>query len=212
MALVVDPQGGKGERHRRCGVERHRAGIVDLGSPNPFAGGGFHVPDSAGAGQLDQGGEPLGHLFNVAPEAGKAVEHGLQHGVHQGKDHIDQQIQNAVKGGQRQNVSGEHGAEHREGVEKQGGYTLNQQPYRQRVQVQTAVHGLHCRRHQKDCQMGQKDEGQAGEVVGDKQGVPVQGKGVHHAGRAGEEQVAEHRHGGCQTHCGRQGYPGLQHI
>lgn len=96
-------------------------------------------------------------------------------------------------------MAGEHGTEDGKGVEEEAGGGLDQQPDGQRLQIQTVPHSLAGQGEAKDGGVGQQQEAEPGQIVGEKQSLPPQGQGVHHAGGAAGIQIAEHRHSGQQA-------------
>ena len=78
-------------------------------------------------------------------------------------------------------MAGKHGAEHGEGVEKEAQPALGQQPLDQGPEGQTSHGGLGGSGQNNDGQLGQQQEGQSCQVLGEKQGLPPEGQGVHHA-------------------------------
>ena len=106
-------------------------------------------------------------------------------------------------------MPGEHGAEGGEGEEEQTGAAVSQKPHGQTGQgVGPHVGGQQGQLHQHPAQghrrHGQQQEGQPGQILGDEQGLPAHGQGVHHAGGAVIIKVAEAGHGAQQPHQGGQ--------
>ena len=79
-------------------------------------------------------------------------------------------------------MSGKHGAEHGEGVEKEAQSALNQQPLGQWPEGQTPQGRLRSGSQNKDGQLGQQQEGQPRQILGEEQGLPTERQGVHHTG------------------------------
>ena len=212
MATVIHPQGGRGQRQTHGGVNEDDGGV---------AGQDGRLMDSGairqrvcliaitGLAQLAKGSQPHHQVAGLTPVA---VIELFQQVVHQRGEHHNQKVQNSVKSGQSQQVSGKHGAEHRKGVEKQDGGALHPQPAEQCAQLRAAVHHLHRQRCREDSQMGEQQKGQTGDVVGEKQGIPVKGQRVHHVGAAGGKQIAEHRHSRHQAKDGRERDTRREHL
>ena len=78
-------------------------------------------------------------------------------------------------------MAGKHGAEHGEGVEKEAQPALGQQPLDQWPEGQTPQGRLRGGGEGENGQLGQQQEGQPRQVLSEKQGLPPEGQGVHHA-------------------------------
>ena len=118
----------------------------------------------------------------------------------QGPDAHGQAVEDAVKDGQGQDVSGEHGAEGGKGEEEQGIPHEAQPEDPQNVQGVHQVgvgddEALHPGGNGQHSQHGQDEEAQTGQILGGEQGLPLHGQGVEHAGGAVIIEVSEHRHG-----------------
>ena len=208
MAAAVDQQGHSRQHHSRRGIPGHQTGIPELKRlqtakdgdtqlPVPHGIEGNVVPPG-GIHQGVQGGQQL-HPAGVLLEGPAAVEDLIGHLGTQGVHHKDQHVQNDVEGGQSQHVAGELGAEHGEGIQEEQGSQSHPEAVPQASQGHGGqLGGEHGQLHQRSCgidqHVGHNDEGQTGEVVGDKQVLSAHGHGMDGGGRAVVKEIAKHRH------------------
>ena len=189
MPSAVDQQGQPREDKAHRGVDGQRGHAlqpVDGVDPAPA-----HLFSKAHGGS-----QPLHYRRSPSGQTGEAVQEGLHQIVHQRKHHNGKKIQNAVKGGQGQQMAGKHGAEHRKGVEEQAHGALGGQPDADGVQIYIAAQPL-CRKGQQPHHaVGAQQAHKAGHVAGQEQALPPDGQGVDHAGGAVVIEVGEHAHGG----------------
>ena len=196
---AVEEERPHGEQQGRDGVYAHCPQAVKL--QHPLAAGhlgGLVHPVPEGAYPLLQPhhrGEPFHHLMHAVREAGKAVIKRPEHNAQQLRHANDQEIDHGVKGGQGQKVPGEHGAEHRQGVEEEPLSARRRQPEAQPLPAHHAPRQLHQQGEQENHQVGHNQEGQPRQIVGEEQPLPPDGQSAEEVGRTGIIQVAEHRHG-----------------
>ena len=193
MAAAVEEQGDDRHDQARGGVDAQHPGFFQIGHAILTLNipGGLH--------QGVHGGEVLHQ--GRSGTAGDVAEEELAHEL--GDQHIEthgQAVEDAVEGGQGQDVAGKHGAQGGKGEEEQGQSALSRRPLPQGGETHPQGGGgdddqLHGGGEQGHGQVGQHGKGQARQILGDKQGLPAHGQGVHHAGGAVVIQVAEHRHG-----------------
>lgn len=171
LAGAVDQQGGRRQGHPHTGVDRHHGGLGKLIGPAVRSlGPGYSTA------QFLQRGEPGHSLLGGAAQAVVAVEKQVEHRVHQRADDSRQAVQHPVEDRQGQQMAGEHGTEDGKGVEEEAGGGLDQQPYGQRLQIQTVPHSLAGQGEAKDGGVGQQQEAEPGQIVGEKQSLPPQGR------------------------------------
>ena len=183
-----------------------------MGLQHPL--GGLRLPQPDGGigvvavhiiAQVQRRGEPPHQLPRPAHlPAVIAVVEGLHGRLDQDLHPVDQHVEHCVEGGQGQNVPGEHGAEHRHGVEQQAFPAAHPQPEPQPLPGHYAAGQLHQQGEQGDDDVGHDGEAQPRQVVGEKQPLPAYGQGAEEIGRPRVVEVAERRHGAHRPEACRQ--------
>ena len=125
----------------------------------------------------------------------EAVVKGLPHLLHHAAQAEHQNVEDGVEHRHHQNLTGEHHAQHAEGVEKQHlpqaagqgrgpGGAIHGAGRQQHRRFQRRGHKLHAQGHQ-----------QPRQVIGEKQALPPDGEAVEHPHRPGHGEIGEQRHG-----------------
>ena len=142
--------------------------------------------------EIHHGAEPL-HRAGIA--AVQAEAEALCQQIHREIRQHGQEVQQAVQGGQHEDVAHNEGAEGGK-AEEENALACNtqnrhQHPHRLKAAVQE---GYQHNQHTGDG-IGNGHHHKAGENVGDKQPLPPDGQGVHQPHAAGVIEVVPHRHG-----------------
>ena len=185
---------------RRTGQNQARQN-VDAQRPKP-RDGMIHITPQLlvpGARGLQPGHQLIGRRQPADPCGGAAavipVEEDASQHLHCLAQRHHDHIQRRVKYRHCQDLSGKHGAEHREGVEEQH---LPRRADKPQADVAPLQHtggaldgGGQKARHRKSAQKHDA----AGQIVGEKQSLPPDGEAVHHAHAAGRAEIGKERHG-----------------
>ena len=179
VPAAVNHQGQSGQDHAHNGIAHHHHGLAEIahavhlrsnhgGAQGVYRGAQLH-PAAGGGGA----GEAIG-------KAGQQKGNQLIHPHHQA-------VENAIEGGQGQDMAGEHGAEGGEGEEEQRRPALHPQPQGQRAQGQPQhraghQHQVHRQGDKGHGDQRQHQEGQARQIAGQEQSLPPDRQGVHQQG------------------------------
>ena len=123
-------EGGDGQRRAHCGVDRHQTGLVEAGNL-------VLIGERDRPGEGNGWGEIICKLPHGRGKGLEPIEEQAALRLRQGGHHKGQNVQHPIEHRQSGQMSGKHGAEHGEGVEKEAQPALDQQPLDQGPEGQT---------------------------------------------------------------------------